>query len=297
MSRLDEALRRATGELSAGSHTGSAAPLATPWVFGSEQPRAVVPPAPQPRPAVAERPSVIERGLWRFTAFSTEWRDRLVSSSAAEPALVEQFRRLAATLHYAQTTNNIKSIMVTSAAPGDGKTMTSMNLAIVLSGSYARRVLLIDADLRRPSIQAVSQLPEGPGLSDALKADLEQKLSVFPLTENLVLLPAGRAEPDPMSGLTSPRMRRILDEATENFDWVIMDAPPIGLVTDASLLAQQVDAMVLVVRAGKTPYQAAHKALDVLGRERILGIVLNGVDKAAVTGGYGGYGGYGYYGE
>jgi capsular exopolysaccharide synthesis family protein len=295
MSRVDEALRRASGEAVTSVSTGSAPPVASPWEF--EQSPAVVRAEP-PRPrSVPERPSIIERGPGRFTEFSAEWRDRLVSASSVDPSLVEQFRRLAATLHHAQTTNNLKVIMVTSAAPGDGKTITSMNLALVLSGSYGRRVLLIDADLRRPSIQALSQVPDGPGLSDALKANVEQKLSVCPLTENLVLLPAGHAEPDPMSGLTSTRMKRILEEAAETFDWVIVDAPPIGPVTDASLLAERVDAMVLVVRAGRTPYQAVQKALDVLGRERILGIVLNGVDKSAVTGGYGGYGGYGYYGD
>lgn len=296
MSSLDEALRRATGELSSGADNSGVAPVQSPWVFGgAEQPFAVRS-ARRRRQVTAERPSVIERGPWRFTEFSAEWRDRLVSGSSVDPSLVEQFRRLAATLHHAQTTNNLKVIMVTSATPSDGKTMTSMNLALVLSGSYGRRVLLIDADLRRPSIQALSQVPDGPGLSDALKADIDEKLTVYQLTGNLVLLPAGRAEPDPMSGLTSPRMKRILEEAAESFDWVIVDAPPIGPVTDASLLAQRVDAMLLVVRAGKTPYQAVQKALDVLGRERILGVVLNGVDKSAITGGYG-YGSYGYYGE
>jgi Mrp family chromosome partitioning ATPase len=134
-------------------------------------------------------------------------------------------------------------------------------------------------------------MPDTPGLSDALTATGEEKLPVVPLTENLVLLPAGHAQSDPMSALTSPRMERILREAEERFDWVIVDAPPVGPVADASLLAERIGAIVFVVRAGGTPYSAVVKAVETLGRDRILGVVLNGVTaEHADDGGY--YGGY-----
>jgi capsular exopolysaccharide synthesis family protein len=290
MSRIDEALRRAGIDAPATTTEGGATGV-SPWAFGAEplQPVGVVPPRPRPVPEI--NTPLPSQGPQRFREFNHEWRERLIGSSSVDPVLVEQFRRLAATLHHLQTTNKLKVVMVTSAAPGDGKTMTSINLALVLSGSYARRVLLIDADLRRPSIQALSQIPDVPGLSDVLKANGEQKLSVVPLTENLTLLPAGRAEADPISALTSPRMQRILEEAAERFDWVVVDAPPVGPVADASLLAEKIGAIVFVVRAGQTPYMNVQKALDQLGRDRILGIVLNGVETAELSGGYG------YYGE
>ena len=82
-----------------------------------------------------------------------------------------------------------------------------------------------------------------------------------------------------MSGLTSPRMRQILEEASSRFDWVILDAPPIGPVADAGLLSQMVDASLMVVRAGVTPFAAVQKAVDAIGRDRIFGVVLNGVDQ------------------
>jgi protein-tyrosine kinase len=173
--------------------------------------------------------------------------------------------------------------MVTSAEPGDGKTLVAVNLALVLSESYRRRVLLVDADLRRPSIREISQVSDLPGLSEVLKARADQKLSVLRITETLTLLPAGRPDPDPMSGLTSPRMQRIVREAAARFDWVILDAPPMGPVPDASLLAGMADGTLLVVRAGRTPCAAVQKAIEGLGRDRILGVVLNGVDHEGTT--------------
>jgi protein-tyrosine kinase len=288
MGRIDEALRR-TGVDTSAAPAGSGA-ASSPWAFGPEPPQPV---AQGPRlRSELDFPPAAGSGSWRFSEFSAEWRDRLIGSPSVDPLLVEQFRRLAATLHHVQTADNLKAVLVTSALPGDGKTMTSVNLSLVLSASYGRRVLLIDADLRRPSIQALSQMPDAPGLSDALKVSGDQKLSVVPLTENLVLLPAGRAVSDPMGALTSSRMQRILEEAAERFDWVIVDAPPIGPVADASLLAQRVDGIVFVVRAGRTPYPAVQKAVETLGRERILGVVLNGLTPEQSNGYYGYYSTY-----
>jgi receptor protein-tyrosine kinase len=228
------------------------------------------------------------------SGFSSEWKERLVVSPESEPFLVEQFRRLAATLHQAQSLNNIKTVMVTSASPADGKTLTAINLALILSESYGRRVLLIDADLRRPSIKDVSHMPNVMGLADGLRARTEQKLTVFRLTRNLSLLPAGRPDPDPMAGLTSNRMRRVLSDACSRFDWVVIDAPPVGTVADGKILAEMVDGVLLVVRAGQTGCALTRKSIEAVGRERILGVVLNGVAKPEGRdySGYYGYGGY-----
>jgi capsular exopolysaccharide synthesis family protein len=212
-------------------------------------------------------------------SWSSRWRERCVASSDADPVLVEQFRRMAAVLHNAQATSGVRAIMLTSAAQGDGKTSTALNLALVLSESYQHKVLLIDADLRRPSLGGMLELSDGPGLGEALKAQTEQKLSVMQITPTFTLLPGGRPDPDPMRGLTSPRMRQILDEAREHFDWVIVDAPPMGPAADAQFLADMVDAVVFVIRAGHTQHAEVEKAIGNLGRERILGIVLNGVEQ------------------
>jgi capsular exopolysaccharide synthesis family protein len=208
---------------------------------------------------------------------------RVLSAAASDVLMSQQYRRLAATLHKAQTLDGVRSVMVTSAASADGKTITALNLALVLSGSYKRRVLLIDADLRNPSIGQLVGVNPDRGLSDALKTATDQKIAVVPLTPLLTLLPGGRPEPDPTSGLTSDRMRRIFDEAVNHFDWVVVDAPPVGAVADAAHLAEMVDRALLVIRAERTQYPAVQKAIEALGRERLLGVVLNGVDRRAVA--------------
>jgi capsular exopolysaccharide synthesis family protein len=206
---------------------------------------------------------------------------------------IEQYRRLAASLHHAQFERQTKVLMITSASPGEGKTLTSTNLALTLSESYRRTVLLIDADLRRPSLHHVFKVPNVVGLSNALKSDIDHRLPVIQISANLTLLTAGRPDSDPMSGLTSDRMRRIVEEAAARFDWVIIDTPPVGFLSDANLLVAMVDAALFVVRAGKSPYRLIQRALDAIGRDRVLGVVLNAVEENVDDAGYYYYGYYG----
>ena len=123
-------------------------------------------------------------------------------------------------------------------------------------------------------------------------------MAVTQISERLFVLPAGRPEADPMSGLTSERMRRLVTQARAAFDWVIIDTPPVGLLPDASLLADIVDGVLLVVRAGKAPFALVKRTVEAITHERILGVVMNAVDYAhdRNAGGYYEYYGYGYYG-
>ncbi len=170
--------------------------------------------------------------------------------------------------------------MVTSALAADGKTMTAVNLSLVLSEAYRRRVLLVEGDLRRPAISRAAGVPAGPGLSEALKAHDDRKPSLVQLTDTLTLLPAGQPDSDPLSGLTSARLQALIQDASEKFDWVIVDTPPLAATTDATLLCPLVEAVLLVVRAGRTPLEGVKQAIDALGRDRILGVVLNASDQA-----------------
>jgi protein-tyrosine kinase len=218
---------------------------------------------------------------------------KIVVMPDAAPVAIEQYRRLAASLHHAQCERHTKVLMITSASPGEGKTLTATNLALTLSESYRRKVLLIDADLRRPSLHHIFKVPNVLGLSDALKSETDQKLSAIQISANLTVLPAGRPDPDPMGGLTSDRMRRIVQEAAVRFDWVIIDTPPVGFLSDANLLVAMVDAALFVVRAGKSPYRLIQRALDAIGRNAIMGVVLNAVDEKVDVAGYSYYGYYG----
>jgi len=288
MGRIEEALRRAGLD----KPGANASPDLGGHVFVSAWPASGTAAA---REAVPEHrdgrtPSILQQpGVNHFREFSREWLERLVLPGNSNYMLIEQFRHLAGSLHHAQTSGTLKSLMVTSAVPGDGKTFTSINLALTLAGSYARRVLLIDADLRRPSIGQVCGLRNTKGLSEGLRSETDEKLPVFEIAEGLTFLPAGRPDSDPMSALTSSRMKRVLADAAEQFDWIIMDAPPAAPLADAGLIGAMVDAVLLVVRAGQTQFQSVEKAIEAVGRDRIFGVVLNGADQASFE--------YSYYGE
>lgn len=197
--------------------------------------------------------------------------------SHATPLAVEQYRRLAATLHELQAAHGTKTLMVTSALPREGKTLTVSNLALTLSEAYGRRVLLIDADLRRPSIHEVFGVSNVTGLSEGLRSD-SAELSLMQLSSRLSVLPAGRPDSNPMAGLTSGRMQRLLEESAREFDWVLLDAPPVGIMPDANLVARLTQGVIFVVAAGSTPHKAVERAVNEIGRESIVGVVLNRIE-------------------
>jgi capsular exopolysaccharide synthesis family protein len=205
---------------------------------------------------------------------------------------IEQYRKLAAALHEAQSERAMRTVLCTSALMGEGKTVTASNLALTLSESYGRRVLLIDADLRRPQIHSMFDVSNAVGLGDALSAREDSKLAVHRVTERLSIVTAGQPSSNPMTGLTSGRLRDVIAEAAQRFDWVIVDTPPVLLLPDARVLVSMVDAVLLVVRAGSTPFRTVLRAVDVIKRDRIFGTVLNSVEDVALDEAYGGYGQY-----
>ena len=208
--------------------------------------------------------------------------ERLVVHENAEPVAVEQYRKVAAILHQSQMEKGNKVVMIASAQAAEGKTLTAANLALTLSESYRRRVLLIDADLRRPSLNRLFGLPHASGLSESLKAPGDRPLQLLTISPSLALLPGGRPDDDPMSGLTSGRMQQIIEQAASEFDWVILDTPPVTLLTDTHLLAAMVDSAVLVINAGSTPCGLVQQTIESIGREKIVGVVLNRVEASAL---------------
>ena len=270
MSRIDEALKQAGKSLDSDPDTPSG--LET-FPEASEQ--------KPPAQGLAldlhdERP----RGATLSNDMTAE---RLVVDSNVGPVVVEQYRRLAAVLHQAQSERGIKVVMLASAQTAEGKSLTAANLALTMSESYRRRVLLIDADLRRPTIGTIFGIDAPFGLSECLKSPQLQQLRVINVTESLGVLLAGRPDSDPMAGLTSGRMQEIIEQAAASFDWVILDTPPIELLTDTHLLVAMVDAAVLVIDAGTTQHPTVLRAVESLGREKIVGVVLNRVDDAALA--------------
>ena len=213
-----------------------------------------------------------------FRGFHRSIIGKVVTSREMESGPVEQYRRLAATLHHSQVERGTKKVMVASAVAGEGKTLTALNLALTLSESYHRRVVLIDADLRCPRIHELLDIANVSGLNEALKNPRQSKATLLAVSPRLSVLPAGRPNPDPMGPLTSRRMAQILDKAAAHFDWVVVDTPPVVLLPDTNLLAAMVDVAVLVIEAGSTSYDLIDRAVSALGRDRVLGVVLNGVE-------------------
>jgi len=243
-----------------------------PYVAASPDvtPEAAEPALAGPPPAAPPQPASD-----LFDRLDATLAQKIVVDQNIMPVSREQYRRLAATLHHAQEDTGLKVVMIASAVVGEGKTLTASNLALTLSESYRRTVLLIDGDLRRPALHVVFNLDAPYGLSEGLLSVVEQKLPLYRVSPRLTILPAGTPISDPMAGLTSNRMRRVIQEARAAFDWVIVDTPPVGLLPDANLLATMADGTLLVVRAGSTPYHQVTRAIDALNRDRLLGVVLN----------------------
>ena len=219
----------------------------------------------------------------------------LVVGQHPNTTLVEQYRHLAAALHHAQLRNGARTVMIASAVESEGKTTTAVNIALTLSHSHRRQVLLIDADLRRPSIHAMMQLPNRTGLTETLRTvSHKTKLPLHKISPTLTVMTAGKPNQDPMSLLVSDMMRNFIAEAAQEYDWVVIDTPPVALLSDANLLSSMVDAALLVVRAEATPYPLVRRAVEAIGTEKILGVVLNRAKRSEIAVGYGYYYGYGY---
>jgi capsular exopolysaccharide synthesis family protein len=251
--------------------------------------------APSPPPVEVDEPVPVspvaqagsEETDFQDNVANTSLAAKLVVRADAEESLVEQFRRLAAALHHAQLQTGARTVMIASAVEKEGKTLTATNLSLTLSQSYQRRVLLVDADLRRPSIHRSFQLDNSRGLGDVLKQkEMDGTLPVHRISPTLWVMTAGRPDNDPMSGLVSETMKQFLLDAADQFDWVVLDTPPVALLTDAKLLAAMIDTALLVVNAKTTPYPLAMRAVEAIGASRVLGVVLNRAERSEVFAGY-----------
>jgi capsular exopolysaccharide synthesis family protein len=207
---------------------------------------------------------------------------KLVISPEIAPYTLEQYRRLATVLNDLQVQRAVKTLMVSSAAPREGKTHTITNLALTLSESFQQNVLLVDADLRRPSLSDVFAIPLGAGLVDVVRTP-SIPLPVVEISTHLSLLSAGRTGSTPLAYLASEALPGIVSAAAAQFDWVLIDTPPIGLLPDAQLVARISEAVLFVVGAGVTPYNFVQRGIAALGPERIVGVVLNRIDDASTA--------------
>jgi len=217
----------------------------------------------------------------RLVIASSKEAVELVTQVRPQSQMAESYRALRTSLLLSNLGAPPKVIMVTSALPQEGKTTTSINCAVVLAQKGVR-VLLIDADLRRPSIHKTLGMGPRSGLSNVLTGSttLEQAITRTAILPNLFVLPAGTPPPNPAELLASSNMRDVLAQLREQYDHIVLDTPPSLSVTDAVVLSPRADAVVLVIRSGKTTKQALRRARDILAQvnAKVVGVLLNAVD-------------------
>jgi capsular exopolysaccharide synthesis family protein len=204
-------------------------------------------------------------------------------------ALSEQFRSLKVRLTN-QVDPPIHSLCITSPIPEDGKSLICTNLALSFSREMGRRVLLLECDLRNPTVSEKLGIPLDPGLYQYLLEGLEPQCCMRKV-DNLYVMTAGEVADDAIELLSLARMKELMRFLRQEFDTVIVDAPPILPVADARLISTLTDATVMVIYQGRTPYSSIEKAIEVCDKKKMLGVILNGVKSTGLDGYYS----YGHY--
>lgn len=291
MSRIHEALKKAEQERAANpggatqSSYAAGVPVAESPAFQEASPAQATAVAAPAMPSLTS-PYSAESMLARSAQM--EWKPdlgvMLFMNGDDNARGTEEYRTLRSRLYHLREKMTLKSLLVTSALPKEGKSFTASNLAAVMVRQHGRRVLLIDADLRGPRLHAMLGTTNDPGLSDYLqgKNDEFSIMQRGPM-ENLFFIPSGTGIEDPAELVGNGRMKMLLQRLEPLFDWIIVDSPPAVPVSDASVLAKACDGVLLVVRSNSTPSDVARKAREEFPEESLVGVVLNGTSDDAAS--------------
>ena len=214
----------------------------------------------------------------------------LIDVSRPHEAPMEEFRTLRTRLNHMKTLQPIHSIVVTSASPAEGKSLSAANLALAQAHLAGNKTLLADFDFRRPIVHTLFGIDRSPGITDYLlgKVPLHQAIRKIAGT-NLYVMPAGEAVINPLELLNLPEVKFLMDRLPELFNWVILDSPPLLFAADASLLGTLCHGTLLVVRIGHTTIDSVTRAMQSLCNNNVLGIVVNGARRGEL------YSKYTYY--
>ena len=309
MSRIHEALKKAEQERAANTAAATDILTAPPLVESPSQSHviagtaidAAVPRVPPERP-IASSAGYLRFEDLRKKCAHPEWHLDPNVNVFVNPELsshgAEQFRTLRSRLYQMRAAQTLRTLLVTSSLPAEGKTFVTNNLAQAIVRQPDRRVLIIDADLRCSRLHVPLGAPLSPGLTEYLRGQADEMAVLqHGLEGNLCFIPGGNEVADPSELLSNGRLKTLLDRLAPAFDWIILDSAPLLPVADSSFLADLVDGVLLVVRAGSTPAQTAQRACQELQGRNVVGVVLNAVDPQEAYGSYysSAYGyGYGY---
>ena len=227
---------------------------------------------------------------WEVEAERVE--PRLVSITQPHSSYCEEYRSLRTHVLHKSQRQKLQAIVIASVNPSEGKSITALNLSWLLAQTDGVKALIIDSDLRMPSLTDYIGIEADKGLSHILSGTATLADSIVKLEPSgLHLLPGGEARNDVAELISGPKFKEILREARDMFDYVIIDAPPLGIFTDAAVLINHADGAMIVIRAGKTKYANVDRIMDSLPRDRMMGVVLNQSDEVLTESQYG----YGYY--
>lgn len=207
-----------------------------------------------------------------------ELDERLITYFAPRSVEAELFKVLRTNLLFPSAGKPPRIVLVTSATQGDGKSFISSNLAVIIAQGIEEHVLLVDADIRSPMIHRYFGIGSVEGLSEFLAKDNDvSKILQKTKIPKLSILPGGKPPLNPTELLSSKKMKALLEEVRERYDdrYIIIDSPPLAIAAETSAIANYVDGVIFVIRSGKTPRAAIYEAIEQIGREKILGIVLN----------------------
>ena len=226
--------------------------------------------------------------LFVFEDRMNGYKNKVISLIQSKEPVVDAYRHVRTNMQFSNIDTSLKRIMVTSSIPGEGKTLTTANLAISFA-ELGKRILVVDCDLRKSHQHILFNARKSPGLSDYLARDIALEKTIYTThVPNLYLIPAGTTPPNPAEMLASNKMDDLISSLEQNFDFVIYDTPPVIAVTDPVILSKRVGNVVMVVRFGKTNRHVVSDSLNRLNNVNsdILGMIFNGMQKAK---------GYGYY--
>jgi capsular exopolysaccharide synthesis family protein len=271
MSRIFDALQQSEFE-------GAGFDFSTPSVAGTATPAGEV----ESDDTGPDFPSV---------AVSVSPSSRLVCLTNEESLGAEKFRFLAVRLRQLHQSRPIKTLLITSTIPEEGKSMVSGNLAVALARKKQQKILLLEGDLRRPVLAARLGLHHLAGLSEWLRGSPATIRNIYHLEElGFWFLPAGKPPENPLELMQSRRLADLLDQLTGWFDWIVIDSPPVLPLADTTVWTRLVDGMVLVAREGASEKRQLKRSLESLDRTKLLGVIFNGCSSSDHTSYYQRYG-------
>ena len=203
--------------------------------------------------------------------------NRLVCLSQENTLAAEKFRFLGVTLKGLQRERQLKRVLITSTIPQEGKSMVATNLACTLGRTTQQKILLVEGDVRRPSLSDLFGAEKVPGLCECLLGERDLRKSVYHLVEpGIWFLPAGAVPKNPLELLQSATLSAMMNQLSSWFDWIIIDSPPVMPLADTSILARLADGILMVVRQGVTEKRHLERGLEAIDAKKLIGSVLNG---------------------